>query len=664
MSTARRMPLADNPNIANSPMRAAAAAGKLKRPYATLQREEQYGHPPPKKQIVDHGVHRAVSGKPAQAATSTQRTTTAKERAARLAQQQAQAHHVSAEMELEKWRQYHRSRFPSMVFYFESISPEIHAKLVHRITKLGAVSSSFGVAPHRGWVLCPADNTIYAQREEKFFSNAVTHIVTTRPIPQATDRTEPRQEREVNQSDQAANEPAGTINPSLLNRSTEDRRKMMFELGNRRQQLQPHQDDSSRRTKGTRNQDVLCKALDMGKKIWALDKFHKMLTTLLDGGQGSVSQGGATHAAGTRGVGKVAEETDLRQLLRREQLAGPSDRMGADFRELVPWRGPHFYVYDMDEKQKPLMIREYAKPINKEPGEWPQFRSVTNGRCPFVEEEPLAPVQPQEVERKTIKVHRAATATGSVLRPSRLCDSVSISASALVATTVTTAAATTTSTRNLDVPTPAVGEAVDMQSRQHSDIMRSHLLQPPKQSVARKIDFLRPSFTGRPGSMRRFAGEPAASGMQQSAVTSAIQSQMISSTSGLGGAKAGTSKEVHDLQRKVLQKAAPASQATSRQATETGMEGPSSRFSMLERSRSAGSAGFMGLKDAKAMTTAAASQARSQSVPRQRKRELKPGYCENCADKFQDFEEVSTNIPMVSSLPLALAHVYNLTLDP
>ncbi|KAI4179651.1 MAG: hypothetical protein LQ346_007151, partial [Caloplaca aetnensis] len=54
--------------------------------------------------------------------------------------------------------------------------------------------------------------------------------------------------------------------------------------------------------------------------------------------------------------------------------------------------------------------------------------------------------------------------------------------------------------------------------------------------------------------LRFFNGEPAASGMQPSNITSAIRSQMISSTAAQPGAKAGTSKEVHGLKRKVLEK--------------------------------------------------------------------------------------------------------------
>ncbi|KAI5297550.1 hypothetical protein KEM56_004738, partial [Ascosphaera pollenicola] len=65
------------------------------------------------------------------------------------------------------------------------------------------------------------------------------------------------------------------------------------------------------------------------------------------------------------------------------------------------------------------------------------------------------------------------------------------------------------------------------------------------------------------------AREPAASGVQPSNITSAIRSQMISSTAAGTGAKAATSKEVHELKRKVLENniSKPLAIATNRPTT-------------------------------------------------------------------------------------------------
>lgn len=136
MSSARRTPLANNPNIANSPLRVQAPT-KLKRPFATVQRDEQYGHPPPKKQIVDHGAQRPTQARavqPAAPASHIHRAAGSRERVTR--QQSAT---TAAENSLDEWRRHHKSRFPKMVFYFESLPAETHGRLVRGITKLGAV---------------------------------------------------------------------------------------------------------------------------------------------------------------------------------------------------------------------------------------------------------------------------------------------------------------------------------------------------------------------------------------------------------------------------------------------------------------------------------------------------------------------------------------------
>jgi regulatory subunit for Cdc7p protein kinase len=113
---------------------------------------------------------------------------------------------------------------------------------------------------------------------------------------------------------------------------------------------------------------------------------------------------------------------------------------------------------------------------------------------------------------------------------------------------------------------------------------------------------------------------------------------MISSTSGLSGVKAGTSKEIHGLQRKVLQKTAPTSHASSRLAEQQSVEAEtSSRSVTLTRQTSKTTLG----QDEDVAKTAESKERKSQSQPLKSKKDLKPGYCENCQDKFRDFDEVS-----------------------
>lgn len=150
----KRAPLASNPNVANSPLRAPsilAGYAKPKRSFATTQREEPYGQPPPvKKQALENGAQRAVRSptKPltrAPAHIVVPRNSSAvprpvvRERAARTATASATRATQDQDTDREAWKKHHRAKFPKMVFYFESIPDDIRAKLTKRVTYLGAV---------------------------------------------------------------------------------------------------------------------------------------------------------------------------------------------------------------------------------------------------------------------------------------------------------------------------------------------------------------------------------------------------------------------------------------------------------------------------------------------------------------------------------------------
>lgn len=144
MSTARRPPLGVNPNAANSPLRGAVAA-KAKRSIASIQREEAYGQPPPlKKQMLEGGSQRAVRSPGSLASRSrpvlhVQRARSLKPQAAAPSTETFQSQRVH-EKDFISWQKQYRSRFPRMVFFFDSVPDDIRAKLVKHITYLGAVS--------------------------------------------------------------------------------------------------------------------------------------------------------------------------------------------------------------------------------------------------------------------------------------------------------------------------------------------------------------------------------------------------------------------------------------------------------------------------------------------------------------------------------------------
>lgn len=377
-------------------------------------------------------------------------------------------------------------------------------------------------------------------------------------------------------------------------------------------------DDPTRRNSRPRNNDVLHKAREMGKKIWSLDKFQTMLSVLLESESQSNSYSSRSASLKSQyGTSKSTHEPNLLQLLHNERINGPSDRdPAAVTRDLVYFKGPYVYIWDMDEKQKPIMVREYAKVANKTDGEWPQFRSVGNGRCPFVEEVEV----PDREQRKSRERERARVTAKRE-------ESLQI-----------------LKAPEIPQPKPVTGKRTltEMEDGQNKarGVTPTDIFNPAKAALSKQTE-MRPqnAFTSRAESARLLGGEPVASGIQNSNITSAIRSQMISSTSGINGAKAGTSKEVHGLQRKVLQKTNTASQDfSSRRLAEVSMDVASSRSTTMGRHTSKN---LQGLND-ESQQVVESKDRKGSAQPLKSKKDLKPGYCENCQDKFRDFDEVCT----------------------
>ncbi|KAK4150326.1 Dfp1/Him1, central region-domain-containing protein [Chaetomidium leptoderma] len=586
MST-RRIPLStSNPNVANSPMRAVNGAKKV-RSHADTMREEAYGQPPPaKRQMIERGV--ASPSRPKSTRTIVHRTAS---RATGSTTATHKTSHASTykptDEELVNLRTWHtqiRSRFPKMVFYFESISDEQRSKLAKQVGRLGA-------------------------REEKFFSINITHIVTTRPIPPE----KPKNEHDGGADAQGENEQPTTIDPSLLNRADPPtRRKLVFDS------------KPSVPAKG-RSTDVLDRARDMGKKIWSLEKLHKILDIALHPDPYN-SAGQGRGRGSTQSTAKaVNEEANLAQLLDHERVHGPSDRdPTVSSKDLYTFRGFYIYVYDVEEKTKPIMIREYTKAEPKD-GDWPQFRIASQGRCPFLIDESHDLPDKEDRDRARAKARAAKAAAEKVAEPAALKPKAS------------------------EIPTRVgkrtLAQMEDGHNRGAASARATESFDRSKVSNPLSLEFRsQNAFISQAKAGRLLAGEPVASGLQPSNVTSAIRSQMISSTAGgVLGAKAGTSKEIHGLQRKVvLQKAstpALSQDLSSRRRAE--MSHDSTTF-VRSASASQINQRKLDIVDEEGISRQREKLRRTASVPvpqSKPKRDLKPGYCENCQDKFADFEE-------------------------
>ncbi|KAK8879296.1 hypothetical protein PGQ11_000590 [Apiospora arundinis] len=617
--TARRIPLSNNQNVANSPIRSSAAAfaaAKQRRSYANMQREEAYGHPPPaKKQMLESGIPRPLNSpskrmaKP-QVPAARRTTSTYESRLARERMGHHQTQHTDSKSsrytekdleEIRQWKEHHRARFPRMVFYFENIPTEVRAKLGRQIEKLGA-------------------------REDKFFSNDITHVVTTRSIPPEKSARQ-REEEAANATTDIhdGHEQVQTINPSLLNRVTDGTpsvRRKLFDTTSTstvpsRRPLTQLQD-----ARPKRNMDVLHRAREMGKKIWSLDKLQRMLSMLLEEDllvSAAIAYGGSKSGSvrTSHTDSRSHQEPNLLQLLQNERVNGPSDRdPTVTTQELHYFKGPYVYIYDFEEKQKPIMVREYQKVADKADGDWPQFRTAPLGRCPFVEDYD----------------HREVSKPKPKPKPKQVTAKPAVDAEATLHPPEAPMAKPVTGKRSLS----------EMESAHNrgSSVASAELVTSMKPGS--RFEF-RPNFTSRAGTTRLFGGEPVASGVQPSNVTSAIRSQMISSTAATPGAIGMMSKEVHGLQRKVLQRNS-SHDLSSRRA---GSVDPSLRDDpTAKRALTLGRTSSRRLDMVDDTTTSAEdkdakvrAQAEKRAAVKAKTRDPKPGYCENCQDKFADFED-------------------------
>lgn len=406
-----------------------------------------------------------------------------------------------------------------------------------------------------------------------------------------------------------------TVNPSLLDKTADSHIHVSLKNDTRRDQ----------------NMDVLQRARQMGMKIWALEKLQRMITTINDndiGGQhDSTSRNKTAGGSTTQGGGESA----LSRVLRSEALNGPSDRDPLSSMELLIFKGPFIYIHDMNEKTKPVMVREYPRVHRRQDGAWPQFRSAPLGKCPFIDEPPSRKDYDRHRMRQGHKEKKAALQTAEEPRTKP-------SAAPEKPTTDTKLVTDLSKPQRPEGQQPASKSEVAAKPV----FEETHERKSSESFIPPHFPRTGPFYTGR---------EPAASGVQPSNVTSAIRSQMISSTAAAPGAKAGLSKEVHGLKRKVLEKGTgnivPGSMAAPQRpnnVASTNHQSHSTKSAVPEKNGH-------GLEDNANQSEGVGTKRRrddrrdSQQKKQDRRRDPKPGYCENCRDKFDDFEEVCNSPP-------------------
>ncbi|KAF2874307.1 sporulation-specific protein 6 [Massariosphaeria phaeospora] len=420
--------------------------------------------------------------------------------------------------------------------------------------------------------------------EVKFFSREATHVITTRSIPA--------------ENDSSSSLTKGTVNPAQL-----ESKKSVFDTA-----LQK-----------TSNGDILCKAREMNMKIWPAEKLQRMLNTMFDTVTGEEPPNHLARNGSATAQSKMGRQSDLQKLLQNEKLNGPLERdYSVATQDMIQLRGYYVYIHDMDEVTRPVMVREYPKVQKKEDGKWPQFRVSGNGKCPFVEDPHSARRQPEQQQQNARKNIAPAprTRAATALEGKRVLGENNNLA------------------RRVTAPDQLIKE-------EDAKPLHPPTIIPLKRT---NTDGAPPMFGSAQASIRAvprlIGGEPIASGLHQSNITSAIRSQMISSTAAGPGARAGNSKEVNQLKRKVLEKNSVPSANSAHSSAMNDMRAAINQDCpqpiRAAKRKAQETLGYI------REDSDEEKQARKVAATRRRKtaeKELKPGYCENCRDKFNDFDE-------------------------
>ena len=364
----------------------------------------------------------------------------------------------------------------------------------------------------------------------------------------------------------------------------------------------------------------------MSMKIWPLEKFERMMQTMF-GAEASESQDAQDHRRMNvkQQLPRSTHEYDLAKALRNEKES--QDR--PQWTEVVPLRGFYLYIHDLEEKTKPVMVREYAKVQHKEDGEWPQFRKVPTPKCPFYDET-------LEAERE--KQRRAKDELEKAEKQQHRTRAVSAVIEAAKTKEPTAADPSTTAAKGMPKPTLSVSASKENESPQDLGSTSTTNID----SMPSLMSHARFQLQG----FQRPGREPLASGMQYANITAAIKSQMISSTAAVPLARAGTSKEMHQLQRRaidgqrlsvnsvsssVLNDIRAAINTEPQPAAVRARQKPVQTLTRIHEDEVTEGAGEHQIQLKKTSTCVES---------RKPKKDMKPGYCENCREKYEDFSEV------------------------
>ncbi|EPQ26058.1 uncharacterized protein PFL1_06267 [Pseudozyma flocculosa PF-1] len=314
------------------------------------------------------------------AASNTKATTTRIDRQSRVTDQERAARDRQAFEERKIWRHKFKKAFPSFVFYFDAFDEATVKDLTGVIQSLGG-------------------------SVDQFFSRNVTHLITTRLVPSATAKTERHEDGKENSPTKEGATRDGARHKLL--RPTVSKSRLSPTKGSaaaaaaaaavaggerpprNSQPLYSERnpfDDAGPPASGSN--DILLKAQSFGMKVWRHDKLTTILRMLVD--EPVVSAATAAAAAAAHGAAAAGKQHDLSQMLEREKLYGTHERdPNASRNDHHYFRKGNFYllVEDATMEHRPIMCSEfeYGRQQQQEGLEppWPVLYGELEGRCPF-----------------------------------------------------------------------------------------------------------------------------------------------------------------------------------------------------------------------------------------------------------------------------------------
>ncbi|KAF9125100.1 hypothetical protein BGW39_007652 [Mortierella sp. 14UC] len=323
-----------------------------------------------------------------------------------------------------EWNQQMAGVLPRCRFYFDSVDPA----MIKKITEV--------VRSHRG-------------ATTSFFSNEVTHVITTRPVPDENTFKKAKNQDDIDHPPSSQQEPR-RINTRLF----------------------PNAETS-----------ILVKALSLGIKIWTLDSTLKLLDPLAPG------------------LVKQTGDRNLKDMLQYEKVHGVATTVHVDNStkpDFYAFQGKYVLVDDTTGYYRTIMAYDFtAKPSATGKHPWPRLYIQDSDRSPFCYIEPAIkesarPSGMRDDKGDDIKVE---TDLANAAKDARLADDQKQSPSAMASGIINSITSNIISTTTSTTAKPVV--AIPQQDRRVEQLEK-RALNATRAETGVSADFIKKPESARP----------------------------------------------------------------------------------------------------------------------------------------------------------------------